>query len=50
MGGVLALYASSIFPVNACIVGGTVLKFNNPFTINDVIIIGNKKTASIMCL
>ena len=34
MGGVLALYASSIFPVNACIVGGTVLKFNNPFTIN----------------
>ena len=34
MGGTLALYASSIFPVNACVVGGTVLKFKNPFTIN----------------
>tara|TARA_B110000438_G_scaffold300969_1_gene354644 strand:+ start:371 stop:1123 length:753 start_codon:yes stop_codon:yes gene_type:complete len=34
MGGSLALYASSLFPVNGCIVGGTVLKFKNPFTIN----------------
>ena len=34
MGGVLALYAASQFPLNACIVGGTVLKFNNQFTID----------------
>lgn len=34
MGGVLALYAASIFPINACIVGGTVLKFKNQFTID----------------
>ena len=34
MGGVLALYAASKFPINACIVGGTVLKFKNQFTIN----------------
>ena len=33
MGAVLSLYASSIFPFNGCIVGGTVLQFNNPFTI-----------------
>ena len=34
MGAVLALYAASCFPINACIVGGTVLKFNNQFTID----------------
>ena len=34
MGGVLALYAASIFPLNGCIVGGTVLKFKNQFTID----------------
>ena len=34
MGGVLALYLASIFPVNGCVVGGTVLKFNNPRKIN----------------
>ena len=34
MGGVLALYLSSIFPLNGCIVGGTVLKFKNSFTVN----------------
>tara|TARA_B100000131_G_C17940645_1_gene542157 strand:- start:75 stop:830 length:756 start_codon:yes stop_codon:yes gene_type:complete len=34
MGAVLSLYASSIFPLNGCIVGGTVLKFKNPFTVN----------------
>ncbi len=37
MGAVLALYLASIFPVNGCIVGGTVLKFKNPFTINFLI-------------
>lgn len=34
MGADLALYLSSMFPLNGCIVGGTVLKFNNPFTIH----------------
>ena len=34
MGAVLSLYASGIFPINACIVGGTVLKFKNQFTVN----------------
>ena len=34
MGGSIALYISSLFPVSGCIVGGTVLKFKNPFTIN----------------
>ena len=34
MGAVLSLYASSIFPLDGCIVGGTVLKFKNPFTVN----------------
>ena len=34
MGGVLALYLSSLFPLNGCIVGGTVLKFKNSFTVN----------------
>ena len=34
MGANLALYLSSMFPLNGCIVGGTVLKFNNPFTIH----------------
>ena len=37
MGAVLALYLASIFPLNGCIVGGTVLKFNNPFTVNYVV-------------
>ena len=37
MGAVLSLYAASIFPINGCVVGGTVLKFNNPFTINCII-------------
>jgi len=37
MGAVLSLYGASLFPVNACIVAGTVLKFNNPFTINIII-------------
>jgi len=37
MGAVLALYGASIFPLNGCIVGGTVLNFNNPFTINYLI-------------
>ena len=36
MGAVLALYSASIFPINACIVGGTVLKFKNQFTIDYV--------------
>ena len=34
MGAVLSLYAASMFPVNACIVAGTVLKFKNQFTID----------------
>ena len=34
MGAVLALYAASVFPVKACIVGSTVLKFKNQFTID----------------
>ena len=34
MGADLALYLSSIFPINGCVVGGTVLKFNNPLTIH----------------
>ena len=34
MGAVLSLYAASIFPVNACVVAGTVLKFKNQFTID----------------
>ena len=37
MGAVLALYLASIFPLNGCIVGGTVLKFKNPITINYLI-------------
>jgi len=37
MGADLALYLSSMFPLNGCIVGGTVLKFNNPFTIHILI-------------
>ena len=34
MGAVMALYLSSIFPLNGCIVGGTVLKFQNHFSVN----------------
>ena len=34
MGADLALYLSSIFPINGCVVGGTVLKFKNPLTIH----------------
>ena len=34
MGGVLSLYIASLFPINGFIVGGTVLKFSNPFEIN----------------
>jgi len=34
MGGSIALYISSLFPVNGCVVGGAVLKFNNPFTVH----------------
>ncbi len=37
MGADLALYLSSMFPINGCVVGGTVLKFNNPFTIHALI-------------
>ena len=37
MGSNLALYLSSMFPLDGCIVGGTVLKFNNPFTIHILI-------------
>ena len=37
MGAVLALYGASKFPLNGCVVGGTVLDFNNPFTINYLI-------------
>ena len=37
LGADLALYLSSMFPINGCIVGGTVLKFNNPFTIHVLI-------------
>ena len=37
MGAVLALYGASSFPLNGCVVGGTVLDFNNPFTINYII-------------
>ena len=34
MGAVLALYLASVFPLNGCVVGGTVLKFRNPIAIN----------------
>ena len=34
MGAVLALYVASRFPVNGCIVGGTVLKFRNHYAVN----------------
>ena len=34
MGGVLSLYIASLFPINGFVVGGTVLKFKNPFEIN----------------
>ena len=34
MGAVLALYLASIFPLNGCVVGGTVLKFRNQLTVN----------------
>ena len=34
MGAVLSLYLATIFPLNGCIVGGTVLKFKNPFSVN----------------
>ena len=37
MGGVLSLYLSSLFPLNGFVVGGAVLKFNNPFTTNFII-------------
>ena len=37
MGAVLALYAASIFPVNAVVAGAPVFRFNNPFTINFLI-------------
>ena len=37
MGANLALYLSSMFPINGCVVGGTVLKFNNPLTIHFLI-------------
>ena len=34
MGAVLALYLASIFPLNGCIVGGTVLKFRSQLSVN----------------
>ena len=37
MGADLALYLCSMFPISGCIVGGTVLKFKNPFTIHFLI-------------
>ena len=37
MGAVLALYGASSFPLNGCVVGGTVFDFNNPLTIKYLI-------------
>ena len=37
MGGVLALYLASLFPINGFVAAGTVLKFNNHFTTNYII-------------
>ena len=34
MGAVLALYLASVFPLNGCIVGGTVLKFRSQLSVN----------------
>ena len=34
MGGVISLFLASLFPINGFIVGGTVLKFKNPFETN----------------
>ena len=34
MGGVISLYIASLFPIDGYIVGGTVLKFKNPFETN----------------
>ena len=34
MGGVISLYIASLFPINGYIIGGTVLKFKNPFETN----------------
>ncbi|MAX09255.1 MAG: hypothetical protein CMG13_00110 [Candidatus Marinimicrobia bacterium] len=34
MGGVISLYMASLFPLNAYVVGGTVLNFKNPFETN----------------
>ena len=34
MGAVLTLYLASIFPLNGCVVGGTVLKFRNQLAVN----------------
>jgi len=34
MGAVLSLLIASIFPINGLVVGGTVLKFRNPFEVN----------------
>lgn len=42
MGAVLSLYIASIFPINGFVVGGTVLKFNNPFEINFLIPLLNR--------
>lgn len=33
MGGVISLYLAALFPINGFIIGGTVLKFKNPFEI-----------------
>ena len=37
MGGVLALYLASLFPLNGFVAGGTVLKFKNHFTTNYIV-------------
>ena len=34
MGGVISLYIASLFPIDGYIIGGTVLKFKNPFETN----------------
>ena len=34
MGGVIALYLASMFPINGCVIGAPVLKFKNSFTVN----------------
>jgi len=37
MGGVLALYLASLFPINGFVSGGTVLRFENHFTTNYIV-------------